>query len=94
MFNAGASNKIFEYLSMGVPVVTNQSAFFREVIDSSVAYFADPNSVESISQAVKSAFEDQEEHLRKSKTARALHLEKFNYEKQFNPILGYIREIT
>ena len=91
IFNAGASNKIFEYLSMGVPVVTNDSAFFREVIDPSLAYFVNPDSVKAISQVVRLALQDQEDHFRKSQAARRLHLAKFNYQHQFKPISDYIK---
>lgn len=92
-FNAGASNKIFEYLSMGVPIVTNKSPYFSEVLDSSVAYFVDPNSIEDISGAVNLAFQDPENHRRKSEAARKQHLTKFNYERQFRPILDYIKQL-
>jgi glycosyltransferase involved in cell wall biosynthesis len=92
-FNAGASNKIFEYLSLGIPVVTTDSPYFKQVIDSSVAYFAKPGSVEDIARAINLALSNEEEYRQKSLVARQLHLAKFNYEVQFKPVLQYIRDI-
>lgn len=93
LFNAGASNKLFEYLSLGIPAITNDSDYFREVLDSSVAYFARPDCIEDIARAVNSAVSDIEEYKRKSRSARIAHLTKFNYQVQFRPILEYIREL-
>lgn len=94
IFNAGASNKIFEYISLGIPVITNDSPYFREVLDSSFAYFAKPDSVEDIARAINLALSDVEEYRRKSQAARQAHLTKFNYEVQFNPVFEYIKKIA
>jgi glycosyltransferase involved in cell wall biosynthesis len=94
LFNAGASNKIFEYISLGIPVITNDSPYFREVLDSSFAYFAKHDSVEDIARAINLAFSDVEEYRRKSQAARQAHLTRFNYEVQFNPIIEYIKKVT
>ena len=91
VFVVGASNKIFIYLSMGVPVIVNDTPNFRSVLDSSVAYFVDPNSPAAIAGAINSAFYDQETYRRKSQAARLKHLETFNYEHQFLPVLEYIK---
>lgn len=93
-FAAGASNKIFEYISMGIPIVTNNSPYFRGVVNSSIAYFAQPDSVEDIARVINYAFSDIEEYHKKSQAARQAHLTLFNYEKQFQPIIEYIREVT
>lgn len=94
IFMAGASNKIFEYLSVGVPVITNDSPYFREVLDPSYAYFVNPDSIEDIAKAINLAFYDQEGYRRKSQAARQVHFTKFNYERQFKPIIEYIREVS
>lgn len=94
LFNAGAANKLFEYLSLGIPVVTTDSPYFREVVDSSVAYFTKPDSVEDIAKTINSAISDREEYRRKSQAARQAHLTRLNYEEQFRSIMEYIREVV
>lgn len=94
IFVAGASNKIFEYLSMGIPVITNDSPYFREVLDSSYAYFINPESIEEISGIINSVFSELQEYRRKSQAARQIHIAKFNYEAQFNPICESVKEIV
>jgi glycosyltransferase involved in cell wall biosynthesis len=89
-YNAGASNKLFEYLSLGIPVVTNDTLPFREVVDETMVYFANPDSTEDIARAINSALSDREGYLRKSNAARAAHLDKFNFEEQFEEVREYI----
>lgn len=94
IFIAGASNKIFEYLAMGIPVITNDSPYFREVLDSSFVYFAKPDSVEDIGKVINSVFLNEEEYCHKCQAARNAHLSKLNYEEQFSPLIEYIRKVT
>jgi glycosyltransferase involved in cell wall biosynthesis len=90
LYNAGASNKLFEYLSLGVPVVTNDTPAFREVVGDGVAYFADPDSAEAIAGTINSALLDREGYLKRKGEARAMHLNKLNFEKQFTGVRVYI----
>lgn len=90
IFNAGASNKIFEYMAMGIPVVTNDSVYFREVLDTRFVYFAKPDSVEDIARAVNSGLLDKERCPQKANEARQVHLSRLNFEFQFKPILEFI----
>jgi len=93
VYTAGGSNKLYECLSLGIPVITNNNPAFREVIDESLVYFANPDSQEDIIRVVNLALSDKEGYLRKSRAAREAHLIKLNYEEQFRPIMAYIREI-
>ena len=90
-FMAGASNKIFEYMSMGVPVISDGSADIRGVFDSTLMYFVNDCSPREIAGAVNAAFSDEAEYKRKSQACRQAHLEKFNYEIQFKPVQEFIR---
>jgi glycosyltransferase involved in cell wall biosynthesis len=92
-FVAGASNKIFEYLAAGVPVITNETPHFRQVLDPSFAYFVRPDSVEEIARVINLAFNDISEYRKKSLAAREVHLTKFNYQEQFRPVQEYIRKV-
>ncbi|HTZ11242.1 MAG TPA: glycosyltransferase, partial [Candidatus Margulisiibacteriota bacterium] len=89
-YNAGASNKLFEYLSLGIPVLTNDALAFREVVGEDSAYFANPDSVEAIAGAINSAFLDSEGYSRRKEKARQMHLNKLNFERQFAAIREYI----
>jgi len=92
-FVAGASNKIFEYLAAGVPVITNEAPHFRQVLDPSFAYFVRPDSVEDIAGAVNFAFNNPDDYRQKSRSAREAHLSRFNYQEQFKPVQEYIRRV-
>lgn len=92
-FIAGACNKIFEYLALGIPVITNETPPFKEILDSSFVYFIQTNSPEDIAKAVIQSESDNSEYGEKTRIARHVHLEKFNYEYQFKPILEYINGI-
>ncbi|MEI8175604.1 MAG: glycosyltransferase [Candidatus Omnitrophota bacterium] len=90
---AGASNKIFEYLSLGVPVLTNDEPSFRAILDPSFAYFASPDSPQEIARAVTEAIDDTRGQRQKAPAARQAHLARFNYEEQFKPVLEYLRSL-
>jgi len=93
LYEAGASNKIFEYFSLGIPAVISSNAVFRRTIDESLVYFAEPYSPEGIAKAVSLALSNSEEYIRKSQACRKAHLLKYNYEEQFSKISKYIRKI-
>ena len=79
---------------MGVPAVTNDSPYSREALDQSAVYFAKADSAEDIGRVISSALCDTQERLKKSEAARKIHLDKFNYQAQFKPVLEFIREKT
>jgi glycosyltransferase involved in cell wall biosynthesis len=90
LYNAGASNKLFEYLSLGIPVVTNDTPEFRQIADERVAYFADPDSAKSIAAAITLALSDRDGYSRRAQTARAMHLDCLNFEEQFKGAREFI----
>jgi len=87
---AGASNKLFQYMACGIPFVTNDVPEFRNMFASFGAFFADPNSPESIGKAVCEALKAGN---RPIEAARETHLTIYNYETQFQSVLNYIRGI-
>jgi glycosyltransferase involved in cell wall biosynthesis len=91
VYVAGASNKIFEYISMGIPPIVNDSVYFRDIFDESFVYFANPFSSEDIARVINLAVSDYSGYQKKASLCRKLHLEKFNYEFQFKPILEFIK---
>jgi glycosyltransferase involved in cell wall biosynthesis len=91
---AGASNKIYEYISLGIPVIANEDPCFRQTISPSIAYFAHPDSAEDIARIINTALSNKEEYQSKSRAARLMHLNELNYEYQFDPIKKYIAKIA
>lgn len=91
LYGSGGSNKIFEYLALGVPVVTSDSPFFKEILAPDYLYFADPYSPEKIGEVICLALDDTRGRKEKSIAARRAHLDGYYYEKQFSHVLEYIK---
>ena len=88
----GASNKPFDYLACGCPlIVSNLAEWIDMYVDAGLASCCDPGSPESIAQAVMYWLDDekryraaQQEGLRRIQTD-------WNYETQFAPVINRIR---
>lgn len=94
-YSAGASNKRFEYVALGIPQVTNPLPGVRELFESKgVARTAPYDNTEAIGRAISSYLEDESERRCVFERARALHLQRYNYETQFEPILHCIRNTS
>jgi len=86
--SAGASNKRFEYIALGIPQVTNQLQGVRELfVDEGVASIADETDVADIGAKISAYLEDQILREQSAARARALHLDSYNYEHQIKPLL-------
>jgi glycosyltransferase involved in cell wall biosynthesis len=91
-YAGGGSNKIFEYLALGIPVVTTDSSYFREIMSDDFLYFANPYSPQEIGAVIYAALADDAVRAAKARAARCAHIERYHYEKQFAPILEYINQ--
>ncbi len=89
---AGASNKMLEYITCGVPFVCNDETPFREVFNESSTYFAAVGSPESLADAVRRAVSHPEEYALKKMACRRLHADKYHYDAQFAPVAERLRE--
>ncbi len=90
-YSAGAINKRFEYMALGLPQVTNNGPGVSEIIEKNgCGLCADPRSPEVIGQAVSRLLEDEPRRHSCSANARACHLRNFNYEHQFNEVEEWI----
>jgi hypothetical protein len=76
---------------MGIPFVTNDNKEAREFFPLFKQFFANPNSPESIGKAVCNALKFGKEL---KNELRNLHLTKYNYEIQFNPMMRYIKRVV
>ncbi len=94
-FNSSATNKVFEYAALGIPVVVPDRKSYREffVDDEWVAY-ADPENPASIARAIEDILSDRERYIAMSLAARRAHETQYNYEHVFAPVLEKIIALT
>ena len=90
-FSAGAINKRFEYMALGIPQIANTGPGMRDLIERNrCGVLVDPVSPAKIGEAIHSILVNDTLRLRLGKNARNTHLNEFNYEKQFSPVLNEI----
>ncbi len=90
-FAAGASNKRFEYVALGIPQVTNPGPGIAQLFEASgVAVLADPSSPEEVGTRISSYLENPDARKTAAAKARELHLSSYNYEHQFQPVLRHL----
>ena len=89
---AGASNKAFEYLACGVPLlVTDLDDWKRMFVDAGVALSCDPDEVGSIQSALEYAISHRDELERMGGLGRRQVDREWNYEMQFAPVIHAMR---
>jgi glycosyltransferase involved in cell wall biosynthesis len=94
-YMGSASNKLFEYAAMGLPVVVPDRASYRDFLgDAEWVKYADVEEPESIARAINSIFEDGERYVAMSRAARRAFEEQYNYEQVFAPALDRIFELS
>jgi glycosyltransferase involved in cell wall biosynthesis len=94
-FNSSATNKVFEYSALGLPVVVPDRNSYREFFagDEWVVY-ANPEDPASIARAIEFVLADRDRYVAMSLAARRAHEEKYNYEHVFAPALERILAMT
>jgi len=87
-FSASATNKVFEYAALGLPVVAPDRPNYREFFaDETWITYANPADSRSIARAIEFILADSERYAQMSLAARRAFEEKFNYERVFQPVL-------
>ena len=90
-----ASNKLFEYAAMGLPVVVPERASYHDFLGTAEwVTYADIAKPESIARAITSIFADRERYASMSRAARRAFEEQYNYERVFAPALERIFELS
>jgi glycosyltransferase involved in cell wall biosynthesis len=91
LYSAGAINKRFEYMALGLPQVTNDGPGVSEIVtETGCGVCVDPYSAEAIGRAVKELLENPTRLGQLREKARACHLERFNYETEFSEVANWI----
>ena len=84
----GASNKVFEYLARGLPVLTGNRPDWRETFEAvGVARSCERDSPASIAAALRAWYDDPQARQAMGERGRGLVLADWNYETQFAPVL-------
>jgi glycosyltransferase involved in cell wall biosynthesis len=91
IYSAGAINKRFEYMAVGVPQVANIGPGMKDILERpDCGILANPNVPEAVGRAIGSLLENVALRHQMGRNGRKAHLEEFNYEKQFAPVLDRI----
>jgi glycosyltransferase involved in cell wall biosynthesis len=92
-FSVGASNKRFEAMAAGVPQVSDRNPGVPEMVEGNgVGLCAPHDNPEAIGRAVAKLLNDEPLRRQMGAQARRLHLERFNYETEFQPVLEQLLE--
>jgi glycosyltransferase involved in cell wall biosynthesis len=87
----GASNKAFDYLLAGCPLIVSELPDWREVfVKQGVALSCDPRNPESIAAALRRYLEHPEKHHLMALRGRQLIRERWNYEVEFEKVLTVV----
>lgn len=84
---AGASNKVFDYLCCGLPVLVSNHREWNFLHGAGLALRCTPADPESIAAAVLQFYNHREETRSMGRRGREKVLRHWNYEVQFEPIL-------
>ena len=91
LYSAGAVNKRFEYMALGLPQVTNDGPGVSDIVTKTgCGVCVDPYSVEAIGRSVKELLENPARLSQFRENARACHLTRFNYEVEFAKVAQWI----
>lgn len=83
----GASNKPFDYLACGLPILTNDSKDWVDFFEKKgLGKSCNPESVESIAQAIRELLADTDQLCNMRKRGLEKISTEWNYEAQFAPI--------
>jgi glycosyltransferase involved in cell wall biosynthesis len=90
---AGASNKAFEYMSAGIPLLVNSQKEWQELfVVPGYAVSCEPSDAAAIAAAVRSLAEDRARARAMGAAARQRILEDWNYDAQFTPVMKALEQ--
>jgi len=90
---AGASNKAFDYLACGLPLVVSDLPDWRTMfVDAGLAEAVDPASAESLASALAGYAADPQARVARGERGRQRILAEWHYERAFQPVLEQMLE--
>lgn len=94
-YSALASNKRFECMALGVPLIADQGPLLPELIEGNGCGFCIPHdSVEAAAAAVNRLLGDESLRRHMAQRCRQLHLSSYNYDQQFKTVAEILRSWT
>jgi glycosyltransferase involved in cell wall biosynthesis len=91
---AGASNKVFDYLCCGVPVLISDHVEWNFLRDAGVALACEQSDPNSIAASVLWFYNHREETSSMGERGRQRILDNWNYETQFEPVFLALEAIA
>jgi glycosyltransferase involved in cell wall biosynthesis len=87
----GASNKVFDYLCCGVPVLISNHAEWQFVCDTGIGLTCEQSVAKSIAASVLWFYNHKQETRSMGERGRQKILDDWNYETQFEPVFRALR---
>lgn len=85
---AGASNKAFDYLCCGLPLLVNNWEDWRELyVNAGVAKACDADNEDDVARAIREYMVDPGRRIEAGQVGQQLIGERWNYDTQFQPVL-------
>ena len=90
---AGASNKPFDYLASGLPLIVSDLPDWQEMyVENEYGLACDPRDPASIAEVLRFYVENPEQRRQMGEAGRQRILGEWNYEEQFRPVLKRLTE--
>lgn len=87
--------KMFEYMALGIPVITSNFPLYRKVIEEHhCGIFVNPESPQSIANAIIYLLQNPQEASEMGKNGRRVVIEKYNWQVEGNKLLKLYKDLT
>ena len=94
LYSSGAVNKRFEYMAVGVPQISNNGPGISELLENGkCGLVVDSYSAKEIGDKVSFLLGEATMRRDMGDYARELHINKYNCEKQFEPLVSWISQV-
>lgn len=94
LYSAGAINKRFEYMALGLPQVTNNGPGVAKIVErNGCGICVDPDNSAEIGRTIAELLARPEKRREMGDAGRRMHLTDYNYEVQFKPIAEWIEAV-
>ncbi|SMQ69072.1 Glycosyltransferase involved in cell wall bisynthesis [Altererythrobacter xiamenensis] len=87
-------NKLFEYMSAGIPIVASNFTLWREIVEGTgCGLCVDPSRPEEVASAIDRLFDDPIEAAKMGARGREAVANRLNWEAQADNLLGFYRKL-
>jgi len=86
--------KIFEYMSIKLPIVTSNFKLYKDVVEAyNCGYCIDPFSSEDLANSIETIFKDKNLSIKMGENGFNLVNSKFNWEHQEKTLISYYKKV-